>query len=134
MLCDKWLNIRKSAVTRILKRNESSQEGIRKFIISPLNFQLKIMFTLLAGVKLPSLIASLLWQCQWLAKCWSIHKKRCDSLFLTKYMFHLLCHTQAVERCVKEVTATPRQAYYSQSSDGIILSWLKLKTRVNVYN
>ena len=52
---------------------------------------------------------------------------------ISKDIFHLPCHTQAVERCMKEVTSASRQAYCSDVKDGIIRSRFKSRKSLPIF-
>ena len=52
---------------------------------------------------------------------------------ISKDIFHLPCHTQAVERCMKEVTSASRQAYCSDVKDGIIRSRFESRKSLPIF-
>ena len=126
MLCDERQKIRKLAVFRIIFARKSTEKSIlRKFEVPSLNFDAKDYTELIdwkkCKISKPPLTRSMM-----IENLTEFTTKDVTRL-ISKDIFHLPCHTQAVERCAKEVTSASRKAYCSDIRDGIIR--LRFKSR-----
>ena len=115
MLCDKRQDIRKLAVSRIISVRPFIS---RKFALPTLNFDAKDYVNLMhwsdCVIKEPPLTKSMSQD-----DIESFTKENVD-YHPFQHIFNLPCHTQAVVRCVKEVTAASYQVLSSDARDKVI--------------
>lgn len=118
-LCDNDINIRQQAVNFIVAaRKSSSEKYVRKFVVPVLNFEANNYVELIDWQK-----------CDITEPPLTMHlTDETLQQFVLKDITHLLdndifnlpCHTQAVERCVKDVTAASSNVCGSENRDGFI--------------
>jgi len=119
MLNDDRDEICQNAATLILKAREMRKVGIRKFTVPAINFKANDYVQLVdwssCDVTEPPLTMSLTQED--LQNIASGDKTPLSSL---QELFDLPCHTQAVERCVKEVTSAAEHVVGHDVRDGFI--------------
>lgn len=129
MLSDERREVRMSAVSQIVSlRDLPSTTQIRKFRVPTLNFNARDYTELInwneCQITEPPLLKSFITE-----KLLEFKEDDVANL-ISNEIFHLPCHTQAVERCVKEVTAVSKLAYSADVRDGIIRSRFESRKQI----
>jgi len=129
MLADDRNEVRALAATRIIEARRHRPDGIRKFVIPPLNFQAKTYEDLIdwdtAVITEPPLTFHLTD-----ADFRKIKEGSLEPIQRLHEEFSLPNNTQSVERTVKEVTEASRQVYGHDARDGFIRARLLSRNKV----